>query len=88
MTMPDQSLAERIAAMIEADKEAATPPVDPESRPLAYTYKGAARVTGLGVSTLSREVRAGRLKCIKVRNRVLITDDELRRFLKVQASTR
>jgi excisionase family DNA binding protein len=82
--MPDQSLAERIAALIEAEKP--TPPPEPPEPPaLAYTVKEAARVTGLGVSTINREVRAGRLHKIRVRSRVLITDDELRRFLKQAA---
>jgi excisionase family DNA binding protein len=85
--MSDQTLAERIAAMIEADKPAPGAD-DPELRPLSYTFKGAAKATGLSVNTLRREVRAERLKSTKVRGRVLITDDELRRFLKVQASTR
>lgn len=82
--MSDQSLAERIAAMIEAEKPPEPEPAAPEplpQRPLSYTYKDAARATGLGVSTLVREVRAGRLKRVKVRGRVLITDEELRRYL-------
>jgi excisionase family DNA binding protein len=80
--MPGTTLAERIAALIEAEKPAETPAqAEPESRPLSYTFKGAARATGLGVTTLRREVRAGRLKKTKVRGRVLITDEELRRYL-------
>lgn len=82
--MSDQSLAERIAAMIEAEKPPEPEPAAPEPpppRPISYTYKDAARATGLGVSTLVREVRAGRLKRVKVRGRVLITDEELRRYL-------
>jgi excisionase family DNA binding protein len=71
-------LAERIAAMIEAEKTAKP---EPDSRPLSYTYQGAARATGLGVTTIRREVRAGRLKRTKVRGRVLITDEALRRYL-------
>lgn len=77
--MSEQSLAERIAALIEAEKPPPAP--EPEARPLAYTYPGAAKATGLGVSTLRREVRAGRLKSTRVRGRVLITDEELRRYL-------
>jgi excisionase family DNA binding protein len=80
--MSDQPLADRIAAMIAADKVAKG---EPEARPLSYTYRTAAKATGLGVSTIRREVRAGRLKRIKVRGRVLITDAELRRFLAEQA---
>ena len=77
-----QTLAERIAAMLEAEKAAAAqPPPVSDSRPLAYNYEGAAQATGLGVSTIRREVRAGRLKNVKVRGRVLITDAELRRYL-------
>jgi excisionase family DNA binding protein len=53
---------------------------------LAYTYRDAARVTGLGVSTIRREVTVGRLKNIRVRGRVLITDEELRRYLKQQSA--
>lgn len=83
--MSDASLAERIAAMIAAEQP---PAKEPEpTRPLAYNFKDAAKVTGLGVSTLEREVRAGRLKKIRVRSRVLITDEELRRYLAEHAAS-
>jgi excisionase family DNA binding protein len=75
--MPDQTLAERIAALIESEK----PAPEPEPPPLSYTYKQAAKATGASVSTLAREVRAGRLKASKLRGRVVITTEELRRFL-------
>lgn len=80
--MPKQTLAERIADMLAAEMAAAAqPPPVSDSRPLAYGYEGAAQMTGLGVRTIRREVRAGRLKHVKVRGRVLITDAELRRYL-------
>lgn len=83
--MPDQqSLAERIAAMIEAEKAEKAPHPEPP-RPIAYTYKTASHATGLGISTLQREVRAGRLRTTRIRGRVLFTDEELRRFLTEQA---
>lgn len=78
--MSDLTLAERIAAMIKAEE-----PAKPEQRPISYTYKGAAKATGLGISTLQREVRAGRLHIKRVRGRVLFTDEELRRFLAEQS---
>jgi excisionase family DNA binding protein len=65
--------------MIEADAPPAKSEL--EARPLAYSVKAAARATGLGESTVRREIRAGRLKKIHVRGRVLITDEELRRYL-------
>lgn len=77
--MSDQSLAERIAALIEAEKKPAQS--EPELRPLAYTYKGAAKALGIGVSTITRDVRAGKLHVTRIRGRVLITDQELRRYL-------
>jgi excisionase family DNA binding protein len=72
------SLAERIAAVI-AEHQAASEP--DAIRPLSYTYKTAAKATGLGINTLRREVRAGRLKRKKVGTKVVITDQELRRWL-------
>jgi excisionase family DNA binding protein len=88
--MPDQTLAERIAALIEAEKPPPPPEPDPrrepDPRPLAYTFKEAAKVTGLGVSTIAREVRAGRLHKIRVRSRVLIMDEELQRYLRQSAA--
>jgi len=83
MTVPDlddQALADRIAAMIAAER-AAQAAKAPEPPPLSYTYRSAAKATGLGVSTIVREVRAGRLKAKKVRGRVVILEAELRRFL-------
>lgn len=79
--MSELTLAERIAAMIEAEKPAPAPSSEPESRPLAYSLKGAARATGLGEHTIRREVRAGRLKATKIRRRLVVTDEELRRYL-------
>ena len=79
--MSDQSLADRIAAMIEAEKPAASSQVEPESRPLAYSFESAAKATGVGVSTLRREVRAGKLHAVRVRGRVVITEEELQRYL-------
>jgi excisionase family DNA binding protein len=79
--MSDQSLAERIAALLEAEKQQQQTQVEPESRPLAYSFQGASKATGLGVSTLRREVRAGRLRAVRVRGRVVITDEDLQRYL-------
>jgi hypothetical protein len=78
--MSDQSLAERIAALLEAEKKPAAD-VEPDSRPLAYSFEGASKATGLGVSTLRREVRAGRLEAKKLRGRVVITAEALARYL-------
>ncbi|HLY78630.1 MAG TPA: helix-turn-helix domain-containing protein [Caulobacteraceae bacterium] len=76
--MSDQSLAERIAALLEAEKPSQ---VEAESRPLAYSFQGAAQATGVGVSTLRREVRAGRLHAVRLRGRVVIPAEELQRYL-------
>jgi excisionase family DNA binding protein len=77
--MPDQApLAERIAALIAAD-QVGKPVTEP--RRLAYNFKGAALALGLSVSTIQREVRVGRLRATRVRGRVLITEEEMRRYL-------
>lgn len=48
---------------------------------LAYSIVEAARVAGIGRSTLYEALAAGELKAVKLGRRTLIPADELRRFL-------
>ena len=44
---------------------------DPDLTPLFFTRKQAAQVAGLGLSTLDRETKAGRIPHKRIRGRVL-----------------
>lgn len=63
----------------------ATPPA-PLSEALAYSPKDAARVTGLGLTTIYRLVNDGRLDRRKVGTRSLITAASLRRLVEGEAA--
>jgi excisionase family DNA binding protein len=51
--------------------------------PLAYRMKDFAQLTGLSLSTVKREVYAGKLKAIKKRGNVLITAEAAREYLEL-----
>lgn len=55
---------------------------------LAYRIPEAAARVGLGRTKLLEEVSAGRLRVIRVGRRVLVTDDELRRYVAALEGTR
>ena len=70
------------AALAEAEAEAvANARLTVQPRPLAYALKDAHKVLGIGMSSLQREIRAGRLKVKRLRGRVVITTEELERYL-------
>lgn len=54
----------------------------PESRKLAYSYREAAEVTGLGKRTIERLIHTGELPCVQVRGRRVIRHEALAEYLK------
>lgn len=50
-------------------------------KPLAYGINQAAHATSIGRSLLYEEIRAGRLKSFKLKNRTLIAADDLATWL-------
>lgn len=58
----------------------------PLNEALAYSPKDAARVTGLGLTTIYRLVNDGRLERRKVGTRSLITAASLRRLVEGEAA--
>jgi excisionase family DNA binding protein len=55
---------------------------------LAFRVPEAVEATGLGRSTLYREISAGRLKVVKVGNATLITRSDLEEFIEGLRSER
>ena len=54
--------------------------VKPHLQPLLNRIEHAAARLGVSRSWLYREIGAGRLRVVKIGNRTLIAEDELRRF--------
>lgn len=52
-----------------------------DSRPLAYSRYEAADALGIGVKTLDRWIRAGRIRSVKVSSRVFIPATSLEALL-------
>jgi excisionase family DNA binding protein len=59
-----------------------------ETQPLAHSIEQACKRTGVGRSTLYREIKDGALEVCKVGDRTLIEDDELRRWLSTKRQQR
>jgi excisionase family DNA binding protein len=53
--------------------------------PLTMTVKGAAEVVGVPRPTLAREIDRGALRTVRLGRRVVVTQDDLRRFLQGEA---
>jgi hypothetical protein len=56
--------------------------------PLAYRPKDFARLTGLSLSTVKREIYAGNLKVVRRRGVVLIPAEAARAYLAINEETR
>jgi excisionase family DNA binding protein len=55
---------------------------------LAYSIDRFAELTGLSVSTVKREIYAGKLKAVKPRGRVLIPVESAREYLGLKEEAR
>lgn len=53
-------------------------------QPLAYRVPDAARVIGVGTSTMWRMIAAGKVKTFKIEGRTVIDGDDLRAYVAAQ----
>jgi hypothetical protein len=62
---------------------AAAPSAESPIKPLAVNFETAARLIGVSSFSLRREAKAGRLRIVKFRRRVLVPIEELERLFAV-----